>query len=136
MQINRHAAVIAGGLILGPALGGTPSIDHFTIDGGGGTSSGGDWSITGTIGQPDAGPALIGAGFTLEPGFWTVPLTTEPPCPADVAPPFGILDLADINAFAGGFLTGDPIADLTEPFGVLDLSDINAFISGFLAGCP
>jgi hypothetical protein len=31
------------------------SIDWFTIDGGGGTSTGGVYSVSGTIGQPDAG---------------------------------------------------------------------------------
>ena len=30
-------------------------IDWFTIDGGGGTSTGGVYSVSGTIGQPDAG---------------------------------------------------------------------------------
>jgi len=30
------------------------SIDWSTIDGGGGTSTGGDYSLSGTIGQPDA----------------------------------------------------------------------------------
>lgn len=55
---------------------------------------------------------------------------------ADLAEPFGILDLADINAFVSGFVTNSPIADLAEPFGILDLADINAFISGFVGGCP
>ena len=45
------------------------SIDWFTIDGGGGTSSGGPYSISGTIGQPDAG-RMTGAGFSLDGGFW------------------------------------------------------------------
>jgi hypothetical protein len=31
------------------------SIDWFTVDSGGGTTSGGVYKITGTIGQPDAG---------------------------------------------------------------------------------
>ena len=34
------------------------SIDWFTIDGGGGTSTGGVYSLSGTIGQPDAGGPL------------------------------------------------------------------------------
>lgn len=55
---------------------------------------------------------------------------------ADLAKPFGILDLADINAFTTGFITQDPIADLAEPLGVFDLADINAFIDGFTSGCP
>jgi hypothetical protein len=65
------------------------------------------------------------------------PVYSQPPtCPADLAPPFGVLDLADINAFVAGFVTQNPIADLAPPFGVLDLADINAFIASFVGGCP
>jgi hypothetical protein len=49
----------------------TYSIDWFTIDGGGGTSSGGAYSLSGTIGQPDAG-RMSGGNFTLEGGFWGI----------------------------------------------------------------
>ncbi len=59
-----------------------------------------------------------------------------PPCPADIAAPFGVLDLGDINAFTGAFVAGDGLADIAEPFGVLDLSDVNLFASTFVAGCP
>lgn len=55
--------------------------------------------------------------------------------PADLAPPFGVLDLADINQFAAAFLGGNPLADLTGD-GLLDLQDINLFVSSFLGGCP
>jgi hypothetical protein len=55
---------------------------------------------------------------------------------ADLAEPFDVLDLADINAFVAGFTTQDPIADLAAPFGVFDLGDINAFVAAFSAGCP
>ena len=44
-------------------------IDWFTIDGGGGTSSGGPYTISGTIGQPDAGE-IKGGNYVLEGGFW------------------------------------------------------------------
>ena len=44
-------------------------IDWYTIDGGGGTSSGGSFTLSGTIGQPDAG-TLAGGSYTLEGGFW------------------------------------------------------------------
>lgn len=47
------------------------SIDWFTIDGGGGTSSGGSYSVSGTIGQPDAG-SMSGGAYTLVGGFWGV----------------------------------------------------------------
>ena len=45
------------------------SIDWYTIDGGGGTSSGGPYTLSGTIGQPDAG-TLTGGSYTLIGGFW------------------------------------------------------------------
>jgi hypothetical protein len=47
------------------------SIDWSTIDGGGGTSTGGVYAVTGTIGQPDAG-AMSGGNFTLQGGFWGI----------------------------------------------------------------
>src|SRR5882672_6461708 len=47
------------------------SIDWFTIDGGGGTSTGGVYSISGTIGQPDAGH-MSGGSYTLDGGFWGI----------------------------------------------------------------
>ena len=47
------------------------SIDWFTIDGGGGTSTGGVYSVSGTIGQPDAG-VLQGGPYTLVGGFWGI----------------------------------------------------------------
>ena len=49
----------------------TYSIDWFTIDGGGGTSTGGVYSVSGTIGQPDAGH-MSGGNFTLDGGFWGI----------------------------------------------------------------
>jgi hypothetical protein len=47
----------------------TYKIDWYTVDGGGGTSSGGAYTLSGTIGQPDAG-TLAGGNYLLEGGFW------------------------------------------------------------------
>ncbi|MEM1186297.1 MAG: GC-type dockerin domain-anchored protein [Planctomycetota bacterium] len=59
------------------------------------------------------------------------------PCnAADIAPPFGVLDLDDVNAFIVAFFAMTPAADIAPPFGVWDLDDINLFIAAFLAGCP
>ena len=44
-------------------------IDWYTIDGGGGQSSGGDYVLTGTVGQPDAGYHGDG-NIELLGGFW------------------------------------------------------------------
>ena len=47
------------------------TINWSTIDGGGDTSSGGQFSINGTIGQPDAN-RMSGDNYTLAGGFWSV----------------------------------------------------------------
>jgi len=46
------------------------AIDWFTFDGGGGQSSGGAYTLAGTIGQPDAAIAS-GGTHTLHGGFWS-----------------------------------------------------------------
>lgn len=49
------------------------TLTWWTVDGGGASSStGGDYSLAGTIGQPDAGPALTGGSYVLAGGFWGV----------------------------------------------------------------
>lgn len=58
------------------------------------------------------------------------------PCaPADLAQPFGVFDLADINAFIGAFVDAHSDADLNED-GVFDLADLGLFVAQFTAGCP
>lgn len=58
------------------------------------------------------------------------------PCnAADLAHIYGVLDLADLNAFINGFVNQQPIADLNGD-GVWDLRDIQIFIADFVAGCP
>jgi hypothetical protein len=54
------------------------AIDWFTIDGGGGTSAGGSYSVSGTIGQPDAG-TLSGGNYELVGGFWGIISTVQTP---------------------------------------------------------
>jgi hypothetical protein len=48
------------------------SLDWWTVDSGGGTSHGGDYAVSGTIGQPDAGPVMGGGEYTVVGGFWGV----------------------------------------------------------------
>lgn len=54
------------------------SIDWSTIDGGGGTSTGGVYSVSGTIGQPDAG-AMSGGNYSLTGGFWSLLSVVQTP---------------------------------------------------------
>ncbi len=59
-----------------------------------------------------------------------------PPCPADLAAPFGVLNFFDIAAYIGLFNAGDPIADFAAPFGTINFFDIVEYINQFNAGCP
>jgi len=48
------------------------SIDWYKIAGGGGTSAGGNYSVSGTIGQPDASSTMTGGNYSLTGGFWSL----------------------------------------------------------------
>ena len=48
----------------------TYAITKFTIDGGGGESSGGKYLVKGTIGQPDASGVSKGGRYTVSGGYW------------------------------------------------------------------
>jgi len=53
------------------------SIDWSTIDGGGGTSTNGQYSISGTIGQSDAGPTMTNGQYSVTGGFWALPQVVQ-----------------------------------------------------------
>ncbi len=56
--------------------------------------------------------------------------------PADMAPPFGVLDFSDVVQFLNYFSQGDLIgADLAAPFGNLNFADIIIFLKAFAGGC-
>ena len=55
------------------------SIPWWTIDAGGGTSSGGVFRVSGTLGQPEAGGPMTGGPFTLTGGFWVLPQVVQTP---------------------------------------------------------
>ncbi len=72
----------------------------------------------------------------------TVNITAQAPDPtmgsnvcsrADIAPPCGLLDLADILAFVTAFSNQDPIADMDNS-GLFDLADVLAFVTIFQKG--
>lgn len=64
-------SVLITTIALAQSSGGNFEITKSTIDNGGGTSVGGDFSLNGTIGQPDANPQIsTGGTFALAGGFW------------------------------------------------------------------
>lgn len=58
------------------------SVSWFTIGGGGGTSTGGVYSVSGTIGQPDAGAVMTGGSYSLTGGFWSLYAVQTPGAPS------------------------------------------------------
>ncbi|MCX6927648.1 MAG: carboxypeptidase regulatory-like domain-containing protein, partial [Verrucomicrobia bacterium] len=61
------------------------SISWVTVDGGGGASAGGGLSVSGTIGQPDAG-LMAGGGFRLAGGYWGRAAVFALPAPLQLTP--------------------------------------------------
>ena len=59
------------------------SIDWHKISGGGGTSTGGVYSVSGTIGQHDAtaNNALTGGSYSVTGGFWSLYAVQTPGAP-------------------------------------------------------
>ena len=53
------------------------SIDWYRVAGGGGTSTNGQYALTGTIGQPDVGASMTNAQFSLTGGFWPLPQVVQ-----------------------------------------------------------
>jgi hypothetical protein len=54
------------------------SISWHTIAGGGGTSTGGNYTVSGTIGQP-ATATMSGGNYSLTGGFWSIIAAVQTP---------------------------------------------------------
>jgi len=82
---TRHSfALLLGFLLLHSSLclrasGQSYSIDWHKIAGGGGTSTGGVYAISGTIGQHDASTPLTGGQYSLTGGFWALISAVQTP---------------------------------------------------------
>lgn len=53
------------------------TVDWHKIAGGGGTSTNEQFSISGTIGQPDAGGAMTNGQYSVTGGFWVLPQAVQ-----------------------------------------------------------
>jgi hypothetical protein len=64
-----------------PFLGvaGQYSIDWYKIAGGGGASTGGNYQVSGSIGQPDASGTLSGGPYSVVGGFWSLISVVQTP---------------------------------------------------------
>ncbi len=77
----------------------------------------------------------FGTGFTGATSPTLVAESSAPCNPADLALPFGVLDLNDAATFSINFLGMNSISDLNGD-GFFDLTDISLFVNAFLSGCP
>ena len=115
------------------ALGQDLDLSWNTIDGGGRTSVSGSLSLSGTIGQPDAGQmtaAMPGHSFTLLGGFWT-------PCPGDLNGDrrIGLTDLTILLAHFGVASGARPEDGDLDRNGQVNLVDLTHFLARFGEGC-
>ncbi len=87
-----------------------------------------------SIVPPDGPPGFT---YVAELVFGGLRVTaTATPCPADLAEPFGVLNIFDIQSFIGLYNAQDPGADLAAPFGTLNIFDLQAYIGLYNLGCP
>jgi hypothetical protein len=112
-------------VLAGSSANGQYELSWYTIDGGGGRSSGGPYTLMGTIGQPDAA-AVSGGDYELLGGFL----------------PGGPLCFVDFESFArfaqywlepGAGLPADLYEDLNNKINELDL---RVFVDYWLCYCP
>ena len=106
-------------------------ITWYSIDGGGGRSSGGDFALVGTIGQPDAGE-MAGGDYKLSGGFW--PGTLFQQCFVDFEH-FARFAMYWLDAPCGPGNDWCEGADLDESTDV-GLSDVDELAYWWLAECP
>jgi len=134
MNLNNRATWALGTMVLGASVAAAVEYDlsWHTMDGGGAMrTTGGNFEISGTIGQPDAG-RLSGGGFEISGGFWF-----EVP-PGDCTQDGGveIHDFVNFGACLAG-PGGDPgsarcdCLDL-DGDGDVDLADMAEFQASFI----
>ncbi len=80
---SRFAFHLLGLLLLihASAMAQSYSIDWYKVSGGGGTSTNGQYSLSGTIGQHDASSTMSGANYSLTGGFWSLYAVQTPGAP-------------------------------------------------------
>ncbi len=99
------------------------NISWHTVDGGGGTSSGGQYLVTGTIAQSDAAYSA-GGSYELLGGFWS-------------GGPLCFVNFEDFAKFAEYWMqTGTDLpADLFKD-SIVDYADLSVFAEEWLCYCP
>src|SRR6516162_3436123 len=72
-SLRLGASLMLGALFLGLSSASAQyAIDWFKVSGGGGTSTNGQYSLSGTIAQHDAGGPMSGGNYSVTGGFWAL----------------------------------------------------------------
>ena len=121
--IGAVSLAVAVSLLIAFPASGDYNLSWSTIDGGGGTSTGGQYLVRGTIGQHDAAYSQ-GQQYELLGGFWP----GEPMC---------FINFEHFARFAEYWLVTGPDlpADLYED-NIVDLLDLKEFVDQWLYWCP
>jgi hypothetical protein len=135
MKTRTALATITTVALIAAVAAGQYAIDWRTIDGGGGTSVGGTFALSGTIGQPDAQPppVMSGGTFELTGGFWAAAVPVPCDAPGDVNLN-GALDGLDIQPFVDCLLIGGAncaCADMNGD-GSVTPADVPPFVAALL----
>jgi len=108
----------------------------YTLDGGGAMfTTGGVYTLSGTIGQPDAGPVMTGGTYRLSGGFW--PGATGGGCLGDLDGD-GAVGLGDLTILLSNFGTVggvDPDDGDLDNDDDVDLTDLTLMLSIFGTFC-
>jgi hypothetical protein len=122
-QVSKTMVMLTVVLCLTAVGYGDYAIVWSTVDGGGGTSTGGQYVLTGTIGQPDAAYSAS-EQYELLGGFWP-------------GGPLCVIDFGDYANLAAYWLqTGTGLPPDLYPDGVIDELDLATFVSQWLCYCP
>lgn len=132
-------------LALGASAHGQLAVSSSVVAGGGGTSSGGPFTVSGTIGQPVVGLSS-GGTLVVASGFWNS--VTSACGLADVASlggsigPDGRLTADDIVVYLAQFFAGNAaVADIATLGGApgadgqMTADDLVLFLARFFEGC-
>ena len=146
MKLHQSSAALLFAALLFPATAHAQfSIDWYTIDAGGGHTTGGTFEVTGTIGQADANDVVFGGIFEVRGGFWT---SGTAPCYAncDLSTTAPILNINDFQCFLNAFASAQSLppnqqtasyanCDQSTSQPVLNTNDFQCFLNKFATGC-
>ena len=115
--------LVAACLLMTVPASGEYDLSWSTIDGGGGTSAGGQYIVRGTIGQPDAAYSA-GGQYEVLGGFWP-------------SGPLCIVEFHDFARLAQHWLdTGSGLPGDLDGDDDVDYEDMGRFVDEWLYYCP